>query len=350
MKPASSRRLRLSLLCGSLVCSAALSVAGPAQADSAAADALFEEGKRLMAEENYVEACKKFDASYKLDKTLGTLLNLANCNESVGLIATAWAQWGEAVERAKKAGDARADYAQDRRDDLTERLPYLTITVVNPAEGLKVRRGDAVLAEGTFGVSLPVDPGQQVIQVLRGEQVLKQEVVTLEEKEKGEVKLDLAAIDKAVPPEAPPPAPPPSVVTVTPNVTPPPSGDTQRTVGFVVGGVGVAALVAAGVFGVIALSKKGSADEPDACVGDEEKFCTPDGLSDVDGAKTFANLTQWVGIGGIVVTIVGATLILTAPSGSELDQRAEAEPPEPKVWASPWFGPEGAGLGAGGTF
>ena len=199
-------------------------------------------------------------------------------------------------------------------------------------------------------VPLPVDPGQLVIQVVRGDQVLKQDVVTLAEKERGEIRLDLAAIDKAVPPEAPPPAPP-SVVTVAPVVTPPPSGDTQRTVGFVVGGVGVAALVAAGVFGAVALSKKGSADEPDTCVGDEEKFCTSGGLDDVSSAKTFANLTQWVGIGGIVVTIVGATLVLTAPSGSELDQRAQApEPPKPRAWASPWFGPEGGGVGIAGTF
>jgi len=350
MKSATLHQLRSSSLCGSLVFAVALTLSGSAQADSAGADALFEQGKRLMAEESYAEACKKFEASYNLDKTLGTLLNLANCNETLGLVATSWAQWGEAVERANKLGDARADYAQERRDELRDRLPHLTIVVVNPVPALEVRRGDSVLAEGTFGVSLPVDPGQQVIQVLRGEQVLKQDVVTLAEKERAEVRLDLAAIDKAVPPEAPPPAPP-SVVTVAPAITPPPSGDTQRTVGFVIGGVGVASLVAAGVFGVVALTKKGSADEPDACVGEEEKFCTPAGLDDVSSAKTFANLTQWVGIGGMVVTIVGATLVLTAPSGSELDQRAEApEPPKPRAWASPWFGPEGAGVGLDGTF
>src|SRR3954471_12905545 len=49
--------------------------------DPVAADALFQAGKQLITDKKYAEACSKYDASYKLDPTLGTLLNLADCYE-----------------------------------------------------------------------------------------------------------------------------------------------------------------------------------------------------------------------------------------------------------------------------
>src|SRR5262245_6886680 len=90
---------------------AALSLSAPASADdSAAAEALFQQAKLLKEQQRWAEACPKFEASYKLDKTLGTLLNFADCEEHVGRIATAWARFGEAVELAQKTGDKRETF------------------------------------------------------------------------------------------------------------------------------------------------------------------------------------------------------------------------------------------------
>jgi len=91
--------------------------------DSAAADALFQSAKQLMGQQKYADACPKFEASYKLDKTLGTLLNLADCHEKLGKVASAWAEWGEAADRATREGDSRADYATKRRNALASRPP-----------------------------------------------------------------------------------------------------------------------------------------------------------------------------------------------------------------------------------
>ena len=72
-------------------------------------------------------------------------------------------------------------------------------------------------------------------------------------------------------------------------------------------------MVGAAVFEIVALTKKGDANKPDACV---DKFCTPAGKSAAEDAKTFAEVGQWMGIGGLVLVAIGATILITAPSSS----------------------------------
>ncbi len=102
--------------------------------------------------------------------------------------------------------------------------------------------------------------------------------------------------------------------------------------------MGIAAVLTAAGLEIAALVKKGQADSEDACVN---KFCSPGGLEDANDAKTFAEVGQWVGIGGLVVLAVGVTIFFTAPS-------EEDDPPE--VSLSPWFGEHGGGIQVGGAF
>lgn len=61
----------------------------------------------LLQEEKAREACPKFAESQKLDPGTGTLLNLANCYEVAGQLASAWASYVEAENSAKR--DHRPD-------------------------------------------------------------------------------------------------------------------------------------------------------------------------------------------------------------------------------------------------
>lgn len=331
----------IALLLVSLAASPAL-----AQGDAAAAEQLYKEGKALAKKGKYAEACPKFDASYKLDKGLGTLVNLADCNERIGKIATAWAQWNEAADLARRDKDEREKFAAGRRDKLEPKLPKVKVEVSNPVATLGVYRGDVKLEPGSFGVGLPVDPGEVTVTVRRGEQVLKTETVTAKEAETASVSLDLAAIDREFPEEKPPPvptataAPPP---TTAPPPPPPPPSSSQKTIGYVVGGVGVAALLTAGVLEYVALNKKSKADEPDQCLNG---YCSPNGFETIDSAKSYATIGQWVGIGGVLFTAVGATLILTAPSAPETAGKpaARARPARPRAALAPYVGPGGGGL------
>src|SRR3954470_4044560 len=49
--------------------------------DRAAAQALFDQAKELLARDNVTGACPKLEESQRLDPTSGTLINLADCYE-----------------------------------------------------------------------------------------------------------------------------------------------------------------------------------------------------------------------------------------------------------------------------
>ena len=75
-----------------------LPTSAPAQErDPAAAQALFDKGVELLKQEKWAEACPQFDASMKLDPSVGAQVNIARCLEHDGYIARAWAE----LKRAK---------------------------------------------------------------------------------------------------------------------------------------------------------------------------------------------------------------------------------------------------------
>src|SRR5271166_5257799 len=85
--------------------SARASLAQTSAGDKAAAQAIFDEGKRLMDAGQFAQACPKFADSEKLDPGVGTLLNLGVCYEKNGQTASAWATYKEAASAAANAGE-----------------------------------------------------------------------------------------------------------------------------------------------------------------------------------------------------------------------------------------------------
>src|SRR5687767_5825288 len=83
--------------------------------NAAAAESLFNEGKKLSTQGKWQEACLKFEESQRVDPGIGTLFQLANCHEKVGRTATAWAEFREVAASAKASGQgAREKVARER--------------------------------------------------------------------------------------------------------------------------------------------------------------------------------------------------------------------------------------------
>ncbi|MBL8743668.1 MAG: hypothetical protein JNK04_21310 [Myxococcales bacterium] len=321
-----------------LVCLPRVASAGP---DIGSADQLFAQAKQLMSEGKFAQACAKFEASYDADPALGALLNLADCLERDGRMASAYGRWGDAIDYANKKNDERAKFARERRDEIRPKLSFVTLAVKGEADDLTVFKGDTKLSKGAFGTALPTDPGETVIQVVRGtDQVLWETTIVLSEAEQKTVDIPLDVIAKANP-------------TATKKRTagagrsgergevPEGFWSTQRIAGFVVGAGGL--LVAGGGFalGGIAQSKKSDLDA-ECSESDTTRLCTPEGLEIADEARTFAEASTYTLVAGGIVVAVGITVIITAPNEyTKLEDRA---------YLLPWFSPDGGGVVMGGRF
>jgi hypothetical protein len=142
-----------------------ISVAVAQTRDPAAAEMLFQEGRRLMKVGQLQQACDKLAESLRLDAAAGTLANLADCEETRGRTATAWQHWRRAADQLA-AGDPRREQARLRAARLEARLPRLRISVAPPALGpIKIERDGVTVGEASLGVALPVDPGHHVVLV-----------------------------------------------------------------------------------------------------------------------------------------------------------------------------------------
>src|SRR5439155_1393916 len=141
----------------------ALLVAAPARADVAAADAAFEEGKRLIAAGDLAAACPKLALSYREDPQLGTLLHLAGCHEALGQIATAWAEFRSAAQLAHDRNDKREAVARAHADQLEPRVSRVVVHRPNGAPTELVVMLDGRDITAMVDSPVPLNPGSHAI-------------------------------------------------------------------------------------------------------------------------------------------------------------------------------------------
>jgi hypothetical protein len=300
-----------------------LSLAGVASAQSgasnrAAAEALFNEGRKLAADGKYTEACPKFEASQQLDPGLGTLLNLAECYEKLGKTASAWAEYKEAIPLARAAGSKiRQDLATERAAALESRLSMLTIRAMGNTEdttGLEVRRDGVPVQPAEFGSPIPVDPGPHTIEASApGKQKWTSTVqVTEASKFAVDVPKLLSATDAA---GTPTPETPKPVETPPLDQAPHSSaGSTQRTAAIVVGAVGVVGVGIGAVFGLGASSKW--SDAKSNCTA-YPYGCSQDALDAKSSAQSKASVATVAFIVGGAAIAGAAVLWFTAGPSKE---------------------------------
>lgn len=316
---------------------------------SAIAEDLFRQAKALMDQKKYKEACEKFEGSQRLDPSTGTLLNLADCNEKQGKLASAWGQFSEAATLAKRAGTPdRAAVAQERAKALEPRLSRVRLNVGEKTKvpGLQIFRDDIALDSATWNGLSATDTGKHVFRATAPGKLEWKQIIDVV----GEGK----ATDVNVPPLADAPVEakpevktaPTATETAPPPPPPPPPDTTLKTAGFVVGGIGVVGLGVGAIAGGLASSQWSSAK--DKCPNNLCKDASAQ--SDAEGAKSKATLSTVGFVAGGVLLAAGVTMILVAPSSNAPATAGAFKRPVKSLAIAPSGGPGAAGIDLVGSF
>src|SRR5262245_10219582 len=133
--------------------------------DPAAAEALFREGRTLADAGDYAGACSKFRESERLDPAIGTVFNIADCEERQGHLARAWTLYREVAQRLPQS-DGRRAIAEQRVSALEPKLPRLNVRLgPNAPATSRVEKDGVELGAASLGSELPLDPGAHVVRV-----------------------------------------------------------------------------------------------------------------------------------------------------------------------------------------
>lgn len=276
---------------------------GPSVSTNApAAEALYNEGRKLLDAGRYAEACAKLEESQRLDPGMGTQFYLGECYEKQGRIATAWQLFREIEGAARAAGRAdRLDVAKKRADALEPRVPKLVLEVPwgEKLPGTAVLRVDAAqqvpVGHAQWSMAVPVDPGHYTIRVTAPGKKPLEAVVDVPEG-----KTTTFALPE---PADLPPAP------ASGDAPPPNRGSTLRTAGWITGAVGLGTVAAGVIVGLVGVARYG--DSSSEC--DANDLCSQKGLDIRAEGKTLADVGTVLFFVGAAGVVGGVTMVLLAP-------------------------------------
>jgi hypothetical protein len=283
-----------------------------AQSPNPAAVLLFEEGRKLLGEQKYAEACLKLSESQRLSPGVGTLLNLGKCYEALGKTASAWTSYKEAAFLGKKLNDA-------------ERVPYAEQSAAALEPRLTVKRDDQDVGKGAFDTPIPVDPGDHLIEATApGYSVWATHAVTNKEGQTFTVTI-------------------PALVPKSPDELAAESAGSSsalRPAAYAVGGIGAAGLVVGAIFGGLAVSA--SSKVKSEC---PNNICKAADQGDLSSANTKALVsTVGLSVGGAALATGVVLFVLSRPSAKK------DEAGRPAASLVPSFGPQGGSLSLVGRF
>lgn len=186
--------------------------------------------------------------------------------------------------------------------------------------GLSVKRSDEVVANDTWGIAVPVDPGTVVVRAeAPGRRPFVSELKLAAGDDIREVRIDTL---EALPPK-PQPLGPPSV----PNPLAEPIDDPRwgrlGTAGAIIGGVGLAALTVS-----LGLAVKSSSDGDDALANPafecDRDGCNAAGNEAVEDAAYLGDVAKATAIIGGTLTAAGATMVIIELAAPVVKQQSIA--------------------------
>jgi hypothetical protein len=299
--------------------------ARPGRADDsvAKADKLFDEGRALMATDLHA-ACQKFDESLKFNsQAIGTLLNVALCDEKLGRTASALAKFTEARDRAREAGmAAHLQAAEARIAVLTPKVPYVTLRFATPpAPDTRIVIDDQVIALTALD-KIAIDPGTHPLVVSAPGHLAFQATISIAD---GETRVvAIPALEAAVSEQR-----------------------SRRRIGAITAISGAGALGTGIVIGLVARARYKDQFEPDA-TGIAPCLTLPTGhiqcrtgaYGATKSARTLGTVGTVVGGVGVAAIAVGAYLWVRSPRAGR----------EARISLVPQLDPGGAAVVAVGRF
>lgn len=302
------RFLAATLVAASTLFGAAQLHAAPTAKERAEAKTAWTKGKKLVAQEKWVEAIELFRAASELAPSAQYQLDLARALAEAGELLEA-KQTAELVVSSTEANTQMAKNAAKKlADSLAPRIPTLEIAVRGDAapSATVTLNGDEVQA----GSPLALDPGSYLVRAVAEGGAEAKSKVDLVEGEQRKIELVLEAATKSEG-AASAPGDESSGGTMVP-----------AAIAFGVGGAGV---VLGSVFGILGFHETSAVTE--VCGG---TVCPPDRAADVDRVQMYGTVsTVSFAVGGLGLA-TGIVLALTVG--------ADDAPDEASAWVQPYVG------------
>jgi len=281
-----------------------------AQDDMQRAKELFEQGVSGMNAGEFETACPALTEAYELSKRPGPLFTSAECYAKWGKVATAQSRYRSYLSvyvaldpEGKEAEEDRQTVAKEQIGALDGMVPTLTLVLAPSApEGTVVTRDGESVPSSSLGKAQALDPGSYTVTIETPSGEIREQTVVLRVAENKKLVLELSASSGGDGDD-------------TPVEPAPADGEAMRTGAFVAGGIGIVGVTLGIVTGVVALAKKG--DISDNCEGE---ICNQDGKDAADSAQLFGTLSTVGFIVGGVGLATGAVLFVLAPDEKPSDE------------------------------
>lgn len=311
------------LLLGAVVCSVApRAQAEVNEADRATARALAEEGHKALAAKDYALAEDRFRRADALIRAPSLMVDHARALVGLRRFAEAYESF-DAARKEKLAPGAPAAFrravveAERSIKEIAPKVAWVTLRVNGPSEP-QIKIGEREIPASALGAPLPVDVGDQTIQVSAEGYVSKEAPLSLVAGQKAEMEVSLVPV-----PVAPPPPPPAPVIKRVVHRQPaPPPENKPSTLTYVAFGVGGAGLAVGAVTGILCLSERSKLSSECA-----DGKCAPGTHGDDIARYHFYSYTSAISLlVGVAGAGTGVALLLTKPKQDQPRGAARVTP------------------------